>query len=206
MPLTDWLDRLFPSPDLDDLVFWALDLETSGLKAGPDRIVSVGMVPIRRGVIKYGAHFHSFVRPPELERLSTEGIRAHHILPAELETAPPLADVLTEIDRRLHEGVLLLHFAALDLAFLKDAYRRQARRWPAPAVVDTVALILKLQQRLEQWTPNPTPMRTSLAESRAALGLPAYPGHDALSDAVATAELFLVLRQRMGAGKLRHIR
>jgi DNA polymerase III subunit epsilon len=194
----EWLKQRFASPRWDQVVFWALDLETSGLHAGSDRILSVGMVPIRRGVIRYGERYHTLVRPPVLAGLSTEGIRAHHILPADIEDAPPLRHVLPEVDRRLREGVLLVHFSSLDLAFLKDAYRRCTMRWPRPPVVDTVDLLVSLHHRQSQWTPHLPPPRTALSEARAALGLPAYPNHDALSDALATAELFLLLRSRLG--------
>ena len=42
----------------------------------------------------------------------------------------------------------------------------------------------------------------NLSEARRQLGLPDYPVHHALTDAVATAELFLVLRSRLGAERL----
>jgi DNA polymerase-3 subunit epsilon len=186
-------------------VFWALDLEMSGLHPGADRILSVGMVPIRQGVIRYGERFCSLVRPPDLTGLSTEGLRVHHILPAEIVDAPTLAEVLPEVDRRLREGTLLLHFAQLDLAFLRDGYRRCEMHWPGPPLVDTMNLLLTYHQRLQQWTPHPPPPRTALDEARVDLGLPAYPSHDALSDALATAELFLVLRSRLGLERLRGI-
>ncbi len=60
------------------------------------------------------------MRPDDRRALSTEGLPAHHILAAELADAPPLAGVIGEIDARLREGFLLLHFASLDLAFLRD--------------------------------------------------------------------------------------
>jgi DNA polymerase-3 subunit epsilon len=46
----------------------------------------------------------------------------------------------------------------------------------------------------------------NLTEARRAHGLPDYEAHDALVDAVATAELFLVLRQVIGAKTLRDLR
>ena len=39
----------------------------------------------------------------------------------------------------------------------------------------------------------------NLSEARREFGLPAYQAHDALTDAVATAELFLTLRRALGA-------
>ena len=78
MRFSDWRNRLFPSPPWDEVVYWALDLETTGLHPDTDHIISVGMVPIRGGVIRYGERFASFVRPPDNEGLSTEGLAAHH--------------------------------------------------------------------------------------------------------------------------------
>ena len=73
-------------------------------------------------------------------------------------------------------------------------------------MIDTVDLLLRWHDRQQQWTPHPPPPRTALGEARADFRLPAYPSHDALSDALATAELFLVLRERLGLATLRGIR
>ncbi len=169
------------SPPWDAAFYHALDLETSGLDPRADEILSLAMVPIRGGVIRFGEHFSSLVRPADPAGLSQEGLRAHHLLPAELAVAPPIGELLGEVDRRLREGVLVLHHAPLDLGFLRQAYRRQGRRWPRPRP------------------------RAALPAARAALGLPPYPNHDALVDALATAELFLVLRARLRAERLREV-
>jgi DNA polymerase III subunit epsilon len=203
MPLSAWLDRLTAAPRWDDTVLWALDLETSGLRPETDRILSVGMVPIRRGAIRLGERFESLVRPADLAALSTEGLRAHHLLPEDVADGPPLDVVLPDVDRRVREGLLLVHFAALDLAFLRRAYRRVGLPWPRPRVVDTVDLILALHDREQQWTPHPPEPVTGLAAARARLGLPPYRRHEALADALATAELFLALRSRLKLATLR---
>jgi DNA polymerase-3 subunit epsilon len=206
MAWTDWRNRWFPSPALDELTLWALDLEMSGLDAERDRILAVGMVPIRRSVIRYGERYSSRVRPVDLDALSSEGLRAHHLIRADLDGAPPIEAVLPEIDRRLRDGALVLHFAAVDLAFLRRAYRECGLEWPAPPIVDTVDLLVRLHERLQRWTPSAVPPKTALGDARAALGLPAHDTHDALGDALATAELYLVLRHKLGAFTLRDIR
>ncbi len=48
--------------------------------------------------------------------------------------------------------------------------------------------------------------RQAVDPARLAHGLPPYVAHDALIDAVATAELFLVLRRAIGAKTLRDLR
>jgi DNA polymerase-3 subunit epsilon len=197
---------LFGSPPWDSAVYWALDLETSGLAAERDEILSVGMVPVRGGVIRYGERLYRLVRPRDLAGLSVEGIRAHHILPSELAAAAPLEEVLPEIDVRLREGVLVLHQAAVDLGFLRRAYRRAGLGWPRPRVVDTVRLVVKWQHRRQRFEPHPKPFSASLPGARSALGLPAYPHHHALWDALATAELMLALRDRLGARRVSELR
>ncbi len=196
----------FRSPAWDSLTYWALDLETSGMRPKEDSILSVGMVPLRDGVIHYGERFYSLVRPKQEGVLSDEGLRAHHILPSESAQAPTLGHVLPEVDRRLRDGVLLLHFASLDVNFLKHAYRSIGWAWTRPTVVDTVDLLLKLQRRRQQIDPNPPRVRTALTEARADLGLPPHESHHALADAMATAELFLALRARLGASTLRDLK
>jgi DNA polymerase-3 subunit epsilon len=205
MRFSDWRNRLFPSPRWDEEVYWALDLETSGLQIGDDAILSVGMVPIRNGVIRFGERFASMVRPPPGETLSTEGLRAHHLIPAEYGDAPSIGDVLPEIDRRLREGILLVHHARLDVGFLKSAYRRLGRERPRFRVLDTIDLILALHFRKHRFTPHPPSATTGLSDAREELGLPAHSQHEALGDALATAELFLLLRQRLGMCRLREL-
>lgn len=195
---------MLSSPAWNTPTYWALDLETSGLSP-TDQILSVGMVPIRRGIIRYGERFYSLVRPQAGLPLSHEGIQAHHIVPAELEAAPPLAEVLETIHPHLGEGILLLHYAALDLGFLQRACRRLRRPWPRPRVLDTTRLIARLQQRQHQLEPYSRPLPTGLAEARAHFGLPPHLEHHALYDALATAELFLLLRSRLGAKTLRQL-
>lgn len=195
------------SPPWDEVLYCALDLETSGLEPRGDEILSLAMVPIRGGVIRLGERFASLVRPADPAGLSQEGLRAHHLLPADLAAAPPLAELLPEVERQLRASVLVLHHAPLDLGFLRQAWRASGRRWPRPRpqVVDTVVLLRRLEIRQRLLAPHPAPLPASLPAARAALGLPAYPNHDALIDAVATAELFLVLRARLAARRLREL-
>jgi DNA polymerase-3 subunit epsilon len=205
MQFSDWRNRLFPSPRWDEELYWALDLETSGLRIGDDAILSVGMVPIRNGVIRYGERFASMVCPPPGQTVSTEGLRAHHLIPAEYADAPPIGDVLPHIDRRLREGILLVHHARLDVGFLKNAYRRLERERPPLRVLDTIDLLLALHLRKHRFTPHPPRVRTGLSDVRVDLGLPAHTQHEALGDAVATAELFLLLRHRLATCRLREL-
>ncbi len=197
---------LWPSPPWDSVTYWALDLETGGLDPRHDPILSVGMVPVREGGIRLGEAWSSLVRPEEADEIAPSSIHAHHLLPSEVRDAPPVAAVLAEVDRRLREGALLVHHAALDVRFLKRAYGRHGMRWPAPPVVDTVALLLKAAKRARFLDPNAEhEPDVNLLAARRRHGLPNYGQHDALVDAIAAAELFLVLRRLVGAKRLRDL-
>ncbi len=199
---------LWPSPPWDEVTYWALDLETGGLEPKRDPILAVGMLPVRRGTIRLGEAFQSLVRPLPDGAISAESVRAHQLVPGDVRDAPPLEDVLREVDERLGDGVLLVHQAAIDVSFLRRAYAATGQRWPKPRVVDTVNLLVRLAKRarlIDPAAPDRLP-NLNLSAARRHLGLPEYAAHDALTDAIATAELFLVLRLALGARTLREVR
>jgi len=191
-------------PPWDTHIYWALDLETGGLDPKCDPIISVGMVPIREGSIRVGESWTSLVRPDPGNRIDPDSIRAHHLVPSDVASAPTLRDALTAVDVRLRGGVLLVHQASIDVTFLKRAYSSNGLEWPKPAVVDTVELLMRAAKRARLVNPSApdTDPELNLSASRAGLGLPDYGRHDALTDAISTAELFLVLRKRLGAKRL----
>jgi DNA polymerase III subunit epsilon len=199
---------LWPSPAWDSVTYWALDLETGGLDPRSDPILSVGMVPIRAGAICVGEGFQTLVRPEGADAIDPSSIGAHHLLPGDVREAPLLAEVVGEVDSRIRHGALLVHQAALDVPFLRRAYKRSGLRWPDPTGVDTVALLLKAAKRARFLDPNAPEQEPelNLAIARRRHGLPDYGAHDALTDAVSAAELFLVLRKRVGAKYLRDLR
>ena len=198
----------FSSPAWASVVYWSLDIETGGLDARTDPIIAVGMLPVREGVLRLGEAYQTLVRPEEGRLIKPESVKAHQLLRAEVRDAPPLPEVLAEVERRIREGALLVHHQAIDVVFLKRAFERHGLRWPRPPVVDTVELLHKLDRKTRFLRPAdapPDPPSTNLTESRRRHGLPDYQAHDALTDAVATAELFLVLRHLLGARTLRDL-
>ena len=160
------------------------------------------MLPVRAGGIRLEEAYATLVAPVPGAVSSTSSIRVHQILPSEARAAPEAAAVLEEIGRRLDSSVLLVHQARVDVRFLKRAYAREGKRWPRPPVVDTVRLIRKWASRERLLGGENRDPSQNLSEARAELGLPPYPTHDALTDAIATAELFLVLRARLDARDL----
>jgi DNA polymerase-3 subunit epsilon len=72
---------LWPQP-----VYWALDLETGGLDPARNPVLSVGMVPVRDGVVKVGESLYSLMKASA--HLDEDSLAVHHILPGEVGEAP----------------------------------------------------------------------------------------------------------------------
>jgi DNA polymerase III subunit epsilon len=196
---------IFRSPPWDSVVYWSLDLETGGLDSKKDPILAVGMVPIRGGTIRLGESWRTLVRPERGSAITPGSVQAHQLVWSELQAAPPLGRVLPQIESRLREGVLLVHYGALDVTFLKRDFDLKRVAWPDPKVVDTKRLLLRnAQLRNPELTRDLVTL--NLSRARSEYGLPDYQAHDALTDAVATAELFLALRAAVGARTLRDLR
>ncbi len=195
----------FRSPPWDEVTYWALDLETGGLDPKRDPMLAVGMVPIRAGVIRLGEAYRTLVRPHDGGSIDPDSVVAHQLLWGDVAEAPPVEEVLPEIEWRLGEGVLLVHQKAIDVAFLRREFRRCGLRWPAPPVVDTVDLIKRVGRQGNPEIANDQ-LPLNLSKARRHHGLPEYQAHDALTDAIATAELFLMLRLIMGARTVRDLR
>jgi DNA polymerase-3 subunit epsilon len=199
---------LFSSPPWDSVVYWALDLETGGLDATTDAILAVGMTPIRAGTIRLGEAYATLVRPEDGRNIDPRSVQAHQLVWGEVKEAPPVEEVLPEVARRIEEGAMLVHHQGIDVEFLKRAFKRKGMRWPAPPVIDTVELLIRSAKKSRFLNPDhldhlPT---LNLGKARREYGLPDYAAHDALTDAIAAAELFLVLRRKLGAKSLRDLR
>jgi DNA polymerase-3 subunit epsilon len=195
---------LFRSPPWDRVLYWALDLEMGGLDVRKDPVLAVGMVPVRGGTVRLGEAYRTLVRPPAGARIDPDSVPAHQLLRAEVQAAPPMAEVIPEIARRLGEAVLLVHHRTVDVPFLRREFRSAGLRWPSPRVVDTARLILRIGSMAHPGVPADA-LPLQLGRAREEYGLPRYQAHDALTDAIATAELFLVLRKVIGARTLRDL-
>lgn len=194
----------FRSPPWESVTYWALDLEMGGLDPRKDPILAVGMVPIREGTVRIGEAYRTLVRPPDRVEIDPASVAAHQILWGDVKEAPSVAEVMPEIARRLREAVLVLHHRGVDLPFLRRDFKAAGVRWPAPRVIDTARLIVRMGRMAQPDLPHDM-QPLNLGRARRAYGLPDYQAHDALTDAVATAELLLVLRRVLGARSLRDL-
>ncbi len=179
----------------------ALDVETTGLVAGRDRIVSIGWVPVDGDRIDLaGARRHVVLGDDP----GVEAADIHGLTRDDLAVGTPLPLVLAELREALAGRALLAHHATFDLGFVRAAFREVGERPPPVTVVCTLAL----QKRLiradapAEWPAGG--LRLWVARDR--FGMPAGRPHDALGDALACAELYLGQAAELRPATLRDVR
>lgn len=164
----------------------ALDFETTGLDPKKDEILSMGWVVIEGGFVDMATAHHAVVCPRK--SLNHETIPIHGIGHDDIEVAPPLEDVLPILLQALSGRFLLAHHTKIELGFL-DASCRQLYGAPFENVyLDTLLLERRKCQRQGQEVGHGG---FRLDEARKRYHLPRYKAHNALTDALAAAELFL---------------
>lgn len=187
-PLRDLAAAPPPPADtpVSQLELLALDLETTGLDARTDHVLSLGWVPVAGGqVVLAGAHEHR-VRPPDGVDVGSSAT-FHRLTDDALSDAAPLADVLPLLLGALHGRVLLAHHAPVETDFVGAATVATYGARPPLTVVDTLAL----EHRLRADVHGEVRGSLRLDAARRTYGLPRYSAHHALTDAVAAAELLL---------------
>lgn len=175
---------------LYDAHLLAVDVETTGLTPGRDQLVSIGWVPVTNRVIELSGARHFLVAGAQVgESATLHGVTDGDIAARGVD----IAEILDELDAALEGRRLLAHFAQMETGFLGHAYKKargRARRFAAGEVVDTFVLERRHMERMGTY-PRGEDLR--LARVRQRYGLPSYSNHNALSDAIACAELYLAL-------------
>lgn len=168
-----------------DVEFMAIDLETTSLQAADGEIASMGWVIIKEGVVQLSSaeHYYSKIK-------SGVGQSAviHQIRDSELDNALPVAEIMTRLLEVAAGKVLVFHNASLDMDFLNAT---AMNLYTVPLLAPVVDTLLMEQRRLMR---KDTVLKSGvlrLHSCRQRYGLPDYPAHDALTDALATAELLL---------------
>jgi len=197
-PLRDYLARPLPSPrrDYRETEFVAIDLETTGLDVKRDLILSVGYVTLRGKRIDLGSTCHRVIR---IDRSIPEASAViHQITDDQSARGLELEGVLAELLTQLAGKVMIAHHATIECGFLGNACRRLWQGGLPVRVVDTQVLARRTFER-RQIPFKGSDLRLHALGDR--YNLPRYGAHNALSDALAAAELFLAQAAHRDGGK-----
>ena len=170
-----------------DMELVCLDLETTGLDVETAEILSVGWVLIRRNRVDLSSAAHILVRPAGSVG---DSATVHGMTDTHVAGGGGIREAMEQLVRALRGRCLVVHHAPLDHALLDREFRRCFGA-PVPVpVVDTLALEHRRRERAHHLEADDS---LRLGDLRRAYGLPWYTGHDALADALATAELLLAM-------------
>ncbi|MFL1913970.1 3'-5' exonuclease [Plesiomonas shigelloides] len=220
-----------PTSDADpwSLDMLVLDMETTGLDAQQDSVLSLGMVPIRAGMVPLGQSQHLYLDACAQVRADTAVI--NHILPQTLQQGMSASQALMHLFTVLADQSSARAMADIECSVRGEVQPHGATRTePAhagfPILVAHGAAIER--QFLQQWVSTCFGLQAELpllwldtlalerslvgnrhsarrdyrlSEVRRSYGLPAYLAHNALADAVATGELLLVQMKHIFAGR-----
>jgi DNA polymerase-3 subunit epsilon len=185
-----------PSPRLSwqTLRFVAVDTETSGLDPARDQLISIGACAIEAGAIRIGECFAALLRQ---DNPSTEAnVLIHGIGHGAQAAGQPPAEALAAYLGFARRDTFVGYHAPFDLLLVQRAVRDALGIAYRPAWLDLALLLpaLEGQPDAAQW---------DLDRWLARFRLRAYARHDALADAAATAELFLIALHKASARGLR---
>ena len=173
--------------------FLVVDAEMSSLDVNEGELLSVGWVCVEKGAVVLESARHYLVRA---EKSVGQSATIHHLRDCELDEAETREVVKNRFLEAAAGKVLVFHNAALDLAYLNKVARQILN---APILLPSVDTLLQEKVLLER---RDQPIRSGdlrLQACRDRYNLPSYPAHNALLDALATAELLIAhVKHRAG--------
>jgi DNA polymerase III subunit alpha, Gram-positive type len=170
---------------LKDLEFVVVDVEATGAKTPPNRLIELGAYKIRgRSIVD---KFHSLVNPEipiprfvaSLTGISNDMVRR---APFFTEVAPRWLDFISD-------SVLVAHNAPFDTSFLNHEI---SRVYPGHRMVNPHLCTVKLSRRVL-----PELLNHRLDTVADHFSIPIVSRHRAGSDALATAEIFIMLLAKL---------
>ena len=197
-PLRAYLEHPFPARKTDyrQVEYVAIDLETTGLDPRVGHILSVGLVLLRGDRIDLSSAEHILLRTSR--EIPEESAVIHQITDDQAAEGHGIGAVMPHLLELLAGRVMIAHHARIESGFLSNACEGlYGMKLPIPTV-DTQAVALRwFQQRDRQVAAKELRLHTL----RERYNLPRYPAHNALSDALAAAELFLAQVAHRAHGK-----
>jgi len=181
-----WFSRRTP---LSDARWVVIDCETSGLDPRRDHLLSVGAIRLRSDRIELADAFSTRVRSPVAS--DAQNILVHGIGGDAQLAAPRAEEVLPQLARFVEGSIPVAFHAWFDREVLQRAGLRIAQRWLDLEPLAHALYAGKELRTLDEWL--------------GAFGIQPRGRHDALFDALASAELLLVLLAQARNARMRTV-
>lgn len=192
--IQSYLHSLIPllEKSIKEVPLLALDLEMTGLDVKNDQIISIGVVPIIQGEIKFGQGAHRLIK---IDGSVGQSAAIHGVLDNQLQQAATVNEAIHWLFQKAKGSVLVAHHAPLDLSFIEQTLFKKNGQKSALFAIDTLHLerqrLLRKQEMIKEG-------ELKLGSCRSRYNLPCYDAHNALIDALSCAELLLAQVSVMG--------
>lgn len=178
------------SLSIGDAEYIVLDTELTGLDLKKDSIVSVGAVRMKGARIDIGGSFYRLIHPSS--NMDRKSILIHGITPSEVRDEPRADAVLDDLSVFCGDRVIVGHFISLDINFINKGMKQSRRKNLKNAAVDTRKLYewIKSSQGSSGRHYYARQEDMDLFSLAREFNIAFDEGHNALSDAFITAQLF----------------
>ncbi|WP_456294623.1 3'-5' exonuclease [Vibrio sp. AK197] len=177
---------------LSEITLIVLDIETTGLDSEEDLILSIGWVEIIGNQVDLSTSQHMYIDSDS--QIKPETAIINHITPQMLSDGVSIHDAIQHFLSSARGKLLVAHGSMIEKNFLNQYLHSVFSINPPPLMwLDT----LTIEKRLSKTASSGEPIDVTLSATRSRYGLPEYNGHNALADAVATAELLLAQLARV---------
>ncbi|MEH0666149.1 3'-5' exonuclease [Vibrio scophthalmi] len=200
--LADVFYPLVKQPELDfstlasDYDYLVVDLETTGLDSEVDRILSIGWVTLSAESIDMTSAHHYYVN--SRSQIKAETAIINHITPQMLEEGISIHDAMNTFFEAAHGKILVAHGCMVESNFINRYLSKSFGLNAFPLTwLDTLCIEKKMAKAINHHEE----IDVSLSATRQRYQLPEYFAHNALTDAVATAELLLAQKKRIASHK-----
>lgn len=179
-----------PSQSLHESRYVVVDVESSGLSITRDRLIAIGAVAVVRGHVQLNDSLEVVLQQAQVS--TKDNILIHGIGGTAQQEGVPPADALLAFLEYLGKDPLIAFHVAFDESMISRAMKRFLGLNFRHPWVDLAYVAPALYPQLAR-------SHRSLDDWMALFGIGNYARHNALADALSTAELLLAFRTKLEA-------
>jgi len=178
------------SLSIGEAEYTVLDTELTGLDLKKDSIVSIGAVKMKGARIDIGSSFYRLINPAN--GMDHKSILIHGITPSDVAEKPAIDAVLDEMSAFCGDSVIVGHFISLDMNFTNREFKRTGRKILKNRALDTCKIYEWIKSNEGSFSRHYSGRQDELDLFSLAreYNISFDEGHNALSDAFITAQLF----------------
>ncbi|OEF22767.1 exonuclease domain-containing protein [Vibrio rumoiensis] len=180
-----------PETLLQEVSFLVLDFETTGLNFEKDSLLSIGNIQMKQNKIDMDTAAHCYV--DNNQEIKAGSAIINHITPQMLIEGDRLDEAMNRLFSKMIGKVVMAHGAVIERGFIQSYLQKNYGLETLPVIwLDT----LKVEKHLT-FHQKTTALELQLNDVRNRYGLPKYNAHNALVDAISTAELYLAQKSKI---------